>query len=93
MTLPLRVHDVPYAAVGFSPCLWTDLSRYLEDDSAAAELAFGWRLAKAKVWIAMCATFGSEKHGNYRITFAAPKDELVVDLDLMFEVLHGTRGP
>lgn len=87
----LKKHYIPYSAACFSPCLWIDLSRYLADDSEEAELSLDWRLAKAKVWIAMGATFGSERHGNYRITFATPREELKLGLDRMFEVLDDIR--
>ncbi|KAK4495581.1 hypothetical protein PRZ48_012849 [Zasmidium cellare] len=92
-TRRLREYDIPYSAASFSPCVWIDLSRYLDDDSEEAELALAWRLVKAKVWLAMGAIFGSEKHGNYRITFATPRQELALGLDRMFEVLDGIRKP
>ena len=86
-TKRLSEHNIPYEAASSGVCVWVDLSRYLEHDTEDAELALDWRLAKAKVWIAMGATFAAEKHGHYRITFATPRKELQLGLDRMFQVL------
>ncbi|USW55235.1 Putative aminotransferase, class I/classII, pyridoxal phosphate-dependent transferase, major [Septoria linicola] len=88
VTKRLSEHNVPYEVTTSGICVWIDLSGYLASDTEDAELALNWRLAKAKVWIAMGATFGAEKAGHYRITFATPHDVLQLGLDRMFGVLE-----
>ena len=86
-TSELKSRGIPYRAASVAPLLWIDLSAYLEDDTVDAELALNWKMAKAGVWIAMGATFASEKNGNYRITFATPRDELKLGLRRLFDLL------
>lgn len=87
----LKKRDIPYSPASVSSFLWVDLSEYLDEDSEDAELALNWRMAKAKVWVAMGAMFGSEKHGNYRVTFATPREELKLGLDRLFKVLEEVK--
>ena len=91
-TNQLKAHGIGYGAASVTPLLWIDLSDYLDDDSMNAELALNWRMAKAGVWIAMGATFASEKNGNYRITFATPRDELELGLSRLFKVLEEVKA-
>ncbi|KAF7188664.1 putative aminotransferase tcpI [Pseudocercospora fuligena] len=87
----LEEQAISYSPASTGVCVWIDLSEYLEHDTRDAELALDWRLARAKVWIAMGATFVSEKHGNYRITFATPRADLELGLDRLFKVLSDIR--
>ena len=87
----LRDFGIPYNPASVTSFVWVDLSGYLEEDSEDAELALNWRMAKSGVWLAMGASFGSEKHGNYRITFATPREELKVGLDRLFRVLSEVK--
>ena len=88
----LKAHDVPYSAASVSSFLWVDLHAYLDEDTEDAELASNWRMVKAGVWIAMGATFGSEKHGNFGITFATPRDELELGLKRLFKLLKQVKA-
>ena len=87
----LKSCSIPYSAASVSSFLWIDLSGYLEDDTEDAELALNWRMAKTGVWIAMGATFGSEAHGFYRLTFATPREQLELGLDRLFAVLEEVK--
>lgn len=92
-TSRLKENGITYSPASVSSFLWVDLSEYLEEDSEDAELALNWKMAEAGVWIAMGASFGSQKHGNYRITFATPREELELGLNRLFDVLkHGKPG-
>ncbi|KXS93441.1 hypothetical protein AC579_416 [Pseudocercospora musae] len=87
----LEEQAISYSPASTGVCIWIDLGEYLERDTQEAELALDWRLAKAKEWIAMGATFGSEKHGNYRITFATPRADLELGLNRLFGILRDIR--
>ncbi|KIW90483.1 uncharacterized protein Z519_09129 [Cladophialophora bantiana CBS 173.52] len=39
------------------------------------------------VWLAMGASFASEKNGNFRITFETPREELKMGLERLINVL------
>ena len=91
-TNELKKRNIPYSPASVSSFLWIDLSEYLEEDSEDAELALNWRLAKAKVWIAMGAMFASEKYGKHRLTFATPREELELGLKRMFKVLDEVKA-
>ncbi|EME88548.1 uncharacterized protein MYCFIDRAFT_185197 [Pseudocercospora fijiensis CIRAD86] len=88
----LEEERIPYIPASTGVCVWIDLSEYLDHNTQASELTLAWRLAKAGVWIAMGATFGSERHGNYRITFATPRADLELGLDRLFRILGDVRG-
>lgn len=77
----LKANKIPYTPASVSGFIWMDLSRYLREDSPEAELELNWRMAKAWVWLAMGASFGSEKNGNFRMTFATPREELQLGMD------------
>lgn len=76
----LRANSIPYTPASVTSFIWLDLSRYLRDDSLEAELALNWRMARAGVWLAMGASFASERNGNFRLTFATPREELELGL-------------
>ena len=88
VTNQLKERNIPYTTASVTPLLWIDLSAYLEEYSVDAELALNWRMAKAGVWLAMGASFASEKNGNYRMTFATPRHELDMGLERLFKVLE-----
>lgn len=92
VTAELKKRGIPYSAASVSSFLWIDLSAYLDEDSEDAELALNWRLAKAKVWLSGGDIFGSEKHGNFRITFATPRHELQLGLERLFNVLEEIKA-
>lgn len=77
----LREHDIPYNKASVTSFIWIDLSRYLKEDTVEAELDLNWRMAHGGVWLAMGASFASEKNGNFRITFATPRKELAMGLE------------
>lgn len=77
----LRKYDIPYNKASVTSFIWVDLSRYLKEDSIEAELELNWKMAHGGVWLAMGASFASEKNGNYRITFATPREELSMGLE------------
>jgi aspartate/methionine/tyrosine aminotransferase len=77
----LREHDIPYTRASVTSFIWIDLSRYLKDDTVEAEIELNWKMAHGGVWLAMGASFASEKNGNFRITFATPRDELTMGLE------------
>ncbi|OAG35288.1 hypothetical protein AYO21_10559 [Fonsecaea monophora] len=77
----LRQHDIPYTKASVTSFIWVDLSRYLREDSVEAELELNWKMAHGGVWLAMGASFASEKNGNFRITFATPREELSMGLE------------
>lgn len=91
-TQELKKRGIPYSPASVSSFLWIDLNKYLEEDSEDAELDLNWRMAKAKVWIAMGAMFGSERHGNYRLTFATPRKELELGLSRLFKLLEEVKA-
>ena len=91
-TRRLKENGVRYNAASVSSFIWIDLAEYLEEDNEDAELALNWRMVKAGVWLSMGASFGSEKHGNYRLTFAIPSDELELGLGRMFNVLDEVKA-
>jgi bifunctional pyridoxal-dependent enzyme with beta-cystathionase and maltose regulon repressor activities len=76
----LRQKRIPYNPASVTSFIWIDLSRYLSEDTQEAELELNWRMAKGGVWLAMGASFASEKNGNYRLTFATPRHELELGL-------------
>ena len=92
VTNELKARGIPYTTASVTPLLWVDLSDYLEQDSVDAELALNWEMAKEGVWIAMGASFASEKNGNYRITFATPRHELELGLRRLFKVLDEAKA-
>jgi aspartate/methionine/tyrosine aminotransferase len=63
-TNQLKARGIPYQAASVAPLLWIDLSAYLDEDTVDAELALNWKMVKAGVWIAMGASFASEKNGE-----------------------------
>ncbi|KAL2441242.1 putative aminotransferase aclI [Exophiala dermatitidis] len=84
----LRKNHIPYNPASVTSFIWIDLSRYLREDTQEAELELNWRMAHAGVWLAMGASFGSERNGYFRLTFATPRDELTLGLDRLMKVLH-----
>ena len=88
----LKARGIPYHAASVAPLLWIDLTSYLDEDTVDAELALNWRMAKAGVWIAMGASFAAEKNGNYRITFATPRDDLELGLGRLFKLLEEVKS-
>ena len=87
----LRAHGVPYNACSVGSFIWVDMSAWLEEETEDAELQLNWRMAKGGVWLSMGATFGSERYGWYRLTFATPRGELELGLERLFEVLDEVR--
>ena len=77
----LKQNDIPYSKASVASFVWVDLSRYLREDGVEAELELNWKMARAGVWIAMGASFASERNGNFRITFATPRQELTMGLE------------
>ena len=77
----LKKHDIPYSKASCTSFVWIDLSSYLREDSVEAEIELNWKMADGGLWLAMGASFASEKNGNYRITFATPREELSFGLD------------
>ncbi|EXJ95563.1 hypothetical protein A1O1_00685 [Capronia coronata CBS 617.96] len=77
----LRENHIPYNSASVTSFIWIDLSHYLREDSQDAELELNWRMARGGVWLAMGASFGSERNGNFRLTFATPREELTLGLD------------
>ncbi|ETI28398.1 hypothetical protein G647_00847 [Cladophialophora carrionii CBS 160.54] len=77
----LRKHNIPYNKASVTSFIWLDLSRYLKEDSVEAEIELNWKMAHGGVWVAMGASFASERNGNFRITFATPRQELSMGLD------------
>ncbi|OAP56365.1 hypothetical protein AYL99_09544 [Fonsecaea erecta] len=77
----LKRHGIPYNKASVTSFIWVDLSKYLREDSVEAELELNWKMAHGGVWVAMGASFASEKNGNFRITFATPREELSLGLD------------
>ncbi|KIW49566.1 hypothetical protein PV05_11234 [Exophiala xenobiotica] len=84
----LRDHNIPYNPASVTSFIWLDLSRWIKEDSQDAELELNWRMAKGGVWLAMGASFGSEKNGNFRLTFASPREELKLGLERLITVLN-----
>ncbi|KIX06133.1 uncharacterized protein Z518_04107 [Rhinocladiella mackenziei CBS 650.93] len=76
-----KENNILYSPASVTSFIWIDLSRYLKDDSLEAELELNWRMARGGVWLAMGASFGSEQNGNYRLTFATPREELTLGLN------------
>lgn len=77
----LRENNISYNPASVTSFIWLDLSRFLREDSQEAELDLNWRMARGGVWLAMGASFGSERNGNFRLTFATPREELTLGLD------------
>ena len=77
----LRKYHIPYNMASVTSFIWIDLSRYLQEDTVEAELELNWKMAHGGVWLAMGASFASEKNGNFRITFATPREELTMGLE------------
>jgi aspartate/methionine/tyrosine aminotransferase len=77
----LKANNIPYSPACVTSFVWLDLSRYLREDSQDAELELNWRMARGGVWLAMGASFASEKNGNFRLTFATPREELKLGLE------------
>ena len=76
----LKEHTIPYTPVCATSFIWLDLSAYLHADSVDAEYDLALRLAKGGVWVAMGQSFGSERCGNFRLTFATPEKEMELGL-------------
>ncbi|RMD40257.1 hypothetical protein DV735_g4871, partial [Chaetothyriales sp. CBS 134920] len=83
----LRQRGIFYSPASTTCFLWIDLRPYLSEDSYEAEVELNWRMARAGVWIAAGGSFGGEKHGWYRITFATPRHELALGMERLFKVL------
>ncbi|OCT53934.1 putative aspartate aminotransferase [Cladophialophora carrionii] len=84
----LRKHNIPYSKASVTSFIWLDLSGYLREDSVEAEIELNWKMAHGGVWVAMGASFASERNGNFRITFATPREELSMGLDRLTKVLR-----
>ncbi|KAI1611547.1 1-aminocyclopropane-1-carboxylate synthase [Exophiala viscosa] len=84
----LKEKNIPYNAASVTSFIWIDLSRYLREDSLDAELELNWRMARGGVWLAMGANFASERNGNFRLTFATPREELELGLERLMKVLN-----
>lgn len=80
-TSVLKQHGVPYTACSAASFIWLDLSHYLHELSVEAEMDLAWRLARNGVWVAMGQSFGSEKYGNFRLTFATPEKEMKLGME------------
>ncbi|EXJ70467.1 uncharacterized protein A1O5_06536 [Cladophialophora psammophila CBS 110553] len=83
----LKQHAIPYNKASVTSFIWVDLSSYLGEDSVEGELELNWKMAHGGVWLAMGASFASEKNGNFRITFATPREELKMGLERLIKVL------
>ena len=90
-TSMLKSYNIRYNSACVSSFTWIDLSEYLAEDSVDAELELNWRMAKAGVWIAMGASFASERNGNFRITFATPREELRLGMERLMGVLKEVK--
>jgi aspartate/methionine/tyrosine aminotransferase len=77
----LKENNIPYSPVSAASFIWIDLSRYLKEDTAEAELELGWKMVKGGVWLGLGQAFYSEKHGNFRLTFAIPEAELKLGME------------
>ncbi|KIV80838.1 hypothetical protein PV11_08314 [Exophiala sideris] len=84
----LKENNIPYNPASVTSFIWIDLSRYLREDSLDAELELNWRMARGGVWLAMGASFASERNGNFRLTFATPREELKLGLERLMKVLN-----
>ena len=85
----LTENDIPYSPVSAASFIWLDLSSYQREDTAEAELELGWKMVKGGVWLGLGQTFCSEKHGNFRLTFATPEEDSKVGMDRLLAVLKG----
>lgn len=77
----LKENNIPYSPVSATSSVWLDLSRYLKQDTAEAELELGWKMVHGGVWLGLGQDYCSEKHGNFRLTFTIPKAELKLGMD------------
>jgi aspartate/methionine/tyrosine aminotransferase len=76
----LKEQNIPYAPVSAGPFIWVDLSSFLAEQSAEAELDFRWKMIKGGVWLALGNDFSAEKPGCYRLTFAIPEPDMEVGM-------------
>ena len=72
----LKQHRISYIPVCATSFVWLDLASYLQEDSLDAEYDLAFRFARGGVWVAMGQSFGSERCGNFRLTFATPEKEM-----------------
>jgi aspartate/methionine/tyrosine aminotransferase len=77
----LKENNIPYSPASAASFIWLDLSRYLTEETAEAELELGWKMVKGGVWLGLGQSFCSEKHGNFRLTFAAPETDFKVGME------------
>jgi aspartate/methionine/tyrosine aminotransferase len=77
----LKENNIPYSPVSAASFIWLDLSRYLEEDTAEAELELGWKMVNGGVWLGLGQAFRSEKHGNFRLTFATPEADVKLGME------------
>ena len=77
----LKQQNIPYVPVSATSYIWMDLKQYLREDSVEAEMELGLKLAHGGVWVAMGKNFGSEKCGNFRLTFTTPEKELKLGME------------
>ena len=77
----LKEQDIPYVPASATSFIWMDLRQYLREDSIEAEMDLALKLAHGGVWIAMGKNFGSEKCGNFRLTFTTPEKELKLGME------------
>jgi aspartate/methionine/tyrosine aminotransferase len=77
----LNENNIPYSPVSAASFIWLDLSQYLKEDSAEAELDLGWKMVNGGVWLGLGQTFCSEKHGNFRLTFATPEADFKLGME------------
>lgn len=85
----LKQHGIPYSPASAGSFIWLDLSKYLKEDSAEGELELGWKMVHSGVWLGLGESFCSEKHGNFRLTFATPEAEFKLGMDrYAIELVH-----
>ena len=77
----LKENNIPYNPVSAASFIWLDLSRFLKENTAEAELDLGWKMVNGGVWLGLGRTFHSEKHGNFRLTFATPEADFKLGMD------------
>ena len=85
----LKENNIPYSPASAASFVWLDLSEYLKEDTAEAELELGWKMVNGGVWLALGQSFRSEKHGNFRLTFTTPEETFKVGMDKLLAVLEG----
>ena len=83
----LKQNNIPYSPASAASFIWLDLSRYLKEDTAEAELELAWKMVKGGVWLSQGQIFCSEKNGNFRLTFATPEPEFKLGMQRLVTVL------